>query len=492
MASPERRPILRLSGQELVRADEDRRVEIGVYDFLLPCRKYEITYKVAVLGNVSPSLEFLLRLVKALPGISDDVVETFFGYSRAEMTYVLDEAIEPGYVERRDGRLWLTGAGDALFRDGEEVPSIFAVEDRRRAVGFDLLAIAPERPRRLDHHELWLPELPIEEDAGTGQVASRIGGQFSRFFHEFSERADREQVQRRDLYSIDEVVPKERFQTSVRLRVFAQASAPSLPEIDLGAWRPDHEVADRPQVESAAAMLIDDLKISPNHLDAPAGYDVLGRLAPEFFKEFLTQKGLSVSRYWREAVGRAGEPRSDRQTVAIVGPLYTEDNARRLSSVLEYGLRDKKPVESRGIISVAPQARFWGATMQQRDTLSLLKRMIGKASGIDGSEIMSACLYPGKPPRYLEGAFERIRSSDTLAFPGSLEVLLVPRTAVSVVVHSPIGAATGQAVALGFASFDAQVIRRAQVYVREFLPLFVPDEAECRQYIDAMSDPPPT
>jgi hypothetical protein len=117
--------------------------------------------------------------------------------------------------------------------------------------------------------------------------------------------------------------------------------------------------------------------------------------------------------------------------------------------------------------------------------------MIGKASGTDGSEIMSACLYAGKPPRYLGGTFERIHSSDTLAFPASLEVLLVPRTAVSVVVHSPIGAATGQAVALGFASFDEQVIRRAQAYIREFLPRFVPDEAESRQYIDAMSDPLP-
>ncbi len=490
MANPEGRPVLRLSGQELVPADEDRRVEVGVYDVLLPCRKYDIAYKVAVLGKVSPSLEFLLRLVKAVPSISDDVVEEFFGYSRAEMTYVLNEAIGPGYVDRRDGRLWLTAAGDTLFRDGDDKPSIFEVEDRRRAVGFDLLAIAPEKPRPLDRSEQRLPELPIEEGAGTGRVASRIGEQFSRFFHELAERADKEQVQRRDLYSIDEVVPKDRFQTSVRIRVFAQASAPSLPELDFAAWRPDHEVADRPQVESAAALLVDGLKISPNHLNAAAGYDVIARLAPEFLKEFLTQQGLSVKRYWREAVGRAGEPRSDRQTVAIVGPLYTEDNARRLAAVLEYGLRDKKPTDNRVIVSVAPQARFWGATTQQRDTISLLKRMLGKTSGTDGSEIESVCLYAGKPPRYLEGAFERIYSTDSVAFPASVEILLVPRVAVAVVVHSPIGAATGQAVALGFASFDEQAIGRAQAYISEFLPRFVLDEARRQQYLEAMNGQP--
>jgi hypothetical protein len=137
-------------GPEIVLADEDRRVEIGVYNVLLPCRKYEVSYKVAVLGKVSPSLEFLLRLVKSVPGLSDDAVAAFFGYSRAETAYVLDEALESGFVERKDGRLWLTTAGDALFKEGDEEPSIFSVDDRRRAVGFDLLAIAPQPPRPLD------------------------------------------------------------------------------------------------------------------------------------------------------------------------------------------------------------------------------------------------------------------------------------------------------------------------------------------------------
>jgi hypothetical protein len=234
MTSP-KRPILRLKSHEIVPAEEDRRVEIGIYDVLLPCRKFEISYKVAVLGKVSPSLEFLLRLLKAVPGLSEEATATFFGYSRTELAYVLNEALGPGYIERRGDRLWLTTAGDALFKEGEEEPTIYSVEDRRRAIGFDLLAIAPQRAKSLDPIELWLPELPIEDGAGTGQAANKIGERFSRFFHELTERGDREQFQRRDLYSIDGVVPKDRFQTPVRIRVFAQASTPSLPEIDLRA-----------------------------------------------------------------------------------------------------------------------------------------------------------------------------------------------------------------------------------------------------------------
>ncbi len=94
-----KRPVLRLKRDGLVPADEDRRVEMGVYDLLLPCRRFEITYKVAVLKQVSPTLEFLLRLIKAIPGIGEDDVRQFFDYSRTEMEYVFAEASAPGYIE---------------------------------------------------------------------------------------------------------------------------------------------------------------------------------------------------------------------------------------------------------------------------------------------------------------------------------------------------------------------------------------------------------
>lgn len=84
MATSNSRPLLRLKGHELVPPEEDRRVEVGVYEILLPCRKYEVAYKVAVLGQVSPSLEFLLRLVKSVPGIAEDDAMTFFGWPEVD------------------------------------------------------------------------------------------------------------------------------------------------------------------------------------------------------------------------------------------------------------------------------------------------------------------------------------------------------------------------------------------------------------------------
>lgn len=481
------RPLLRLKGHELLPADEDRKVEVGVYDALLPCRKFEVAYKVAILGKVSQSLEFLLRLVKAVPGIAEESAAAFFGFEQVEISYVLNEATGPGFVERREGRLWLTSSGDALFREGVDDPAIYTVEERCRDLGFDLLAIAPQPPRAIDSVEMSLPELPVADPAGTGKVGDKVFERFSRFFHELAERRDREQVQLRDLYSVDRVVPKDRFQVPVRVRVFAQASAPSLPEIDLSSWRAEHEISDRPQIESAVAMLVDDLKVNGNQVGALQGYEILAELAPDFLKEFVTRAGLNVNRYWREAVGRAGEPRVDRKTVPIIGPLYTEANARRFLEVVDYGLRNSAE-QPEFVFSMAPQTRLWGGTTQQRDTLSYLRRRIAAVAPERATEMRAVCLFPGKPARFINKTFDEVLCADSTDIPPALEVLIVPNIAATVLVHAPIGVASGYAVPFGWASFDDNVVARTQVFVKDRLWPFVREQklhdrlAEALQY----------
>ena len=66
------------------------------YDVLLPCRMFLIDHKVAVLGRTSLTTEFLLRLVKAVPGISRKMPPAFFGFNLRETSFVLAEAEAPG------------------------------------------------------------------------------------------------------------------------------------------------------------------------------------------------------------------------------------------------------------------------------------------------------------------------------------------------------------------------------------------------------------
>jgi hypothetical protein len=473
--SPGKKPILRLKSDTLVSTGDDRLVELAVYDVLLPCRRFEIDYKVAVLGRVSPSLEFLLRLLKSVPGIEEDAAAAFFGLSSAEKEYVLQEAVTPNYVERKDGRLWLTSDGEGLFNAGEENPSVYEVLNRHGSFGFDLLSLSPQRPPRLETAEFNLPELSVLDGEAIGTASLKVGNRFKRFFYELGDPRDRDQYERRDLYSVDGVSAADRFSAPVRIKVRAAASNPSIPEIDLGSWRPENEIQDRPEVEQAAGRFVDDLRISKHETNDFLAYQTLIDLAPDFLKEFTTQRGLAVSRYWREAVSRAGEPRIDRKTIALVGSLFTQGNAERLSALFDYGVRDRgSPPDM--LVSVAPQIKHWGATTQLRDTMTLLKAKIeALAREDDDAGMVSHCLIIGRPDRYLERMFDHVHQADSVCFPSALEILLIPDTIVAVSVHALIGASTGLAAPLGFASFDKDVILSAQKYLLQNLDSYVRD-----------------
>src|SRR5260370_1089962 len=129
-------PLPHLKSQGLVGPEDDRPIELAGDDVLLPSRMFQIDHKVAVLGRTSLRTEFLLRLVKAVPGISQEDAAAFFGFNLREASFVLAEAEAPGFVERRDGRLWLTVAGAGLFRAGRPDPANFPLPPPPQHVTF--------------------------------------------------------------------------------------------------------------------------------------------------------------------------------------------------------------------------------------------------------------------------------------------------------------------------------------------------------------------
>lgn len=441
----------------------ETRVELGTIDVLLPCRNFEVTYKVAELGVVSPTLEFLLRLVKAAPGIDEADVGQFFGFSLTDLTYVLNEALEPGFIERRAGRVWLTTAGELLFRSDTDEPKIFSVEERRRIIGFDLMSVAPQKPRRLDEVELCLPELALQEGAAAGRAGERVQERFRLFFRTLEERPEKYKLKDVDLYSIDRVTPQGRFSMPVRVRIHATIGDSNLAEIDLSAWRDGNEVADRKEVESAAGKFVKNCDTTTNAVEAVLAYELLLEFAPDFLRDYSTRNGLSVKRYWRDAAVRAGEARADRKTIPMVGSLHIQENVQRLLAVLDYGMRDAAGGNGK-LTTVAPQVAHWGATSELRDMLAVFKSKLG---GADLEEPRTTCLFAGRPSRLIERSFDETLACESSPFPKSLEILLVPGTMCAVVVHAPIGQASGYPVPLGFGSFDPKVVQMVTDHVED-------------------------
>ncbi len=441
----------------LIDLDEDGPLTLGLLDLALPCRRFVVDHKVAEVGKISVTAEFLLRLIKALSSCTEEAAQTFFGYGQREMSYVLAEVEEADYIDRSDGRLTLTATGLGLFQTGSEDPLIFEVERKSARIGLDLISLAPADMRSTSIFERCLPELPVTDTLQVSSATDRVPAQFRRHFRELSPRIDTVAAARRSLYSIDGVNAEDRFSSVVRVKLVSTGLKPAQAEVDLSDWRSEHEIRDREAVGRSVLQIVERLECSRRE-DDPDAYRLLTELAPEYLGEWIRRDGLNVQRFYRHAFTKEGDVRSNRQTTPIVGSLFTPENARRLLEVAKYGLRlTKRP--SPALFWVLPQVPFWGSTSVLAEAVDQLRDLVVRSSnGFPSAEAVA--LTAGRSEPWIRQAFTMGRESQALVFPGGFEMLLAPGSFVAAVVHAPIGAVSGIPVPLGFASFDPRVVDR--------------------------------
>ena len=136
--------------------------------------------------------------------------------------FVLSEAETNDFVNRKDGRIYLTAVGQGLFRPNSEYPEIFEVDSRQEMVGFDLIALAPEERSYLAIFQRRLPELHLADTEKVSAATRLIPSAFRKFYGEIVSRRDPTATLKRSLYSIDDVVAKDRFSSTVRISVQLQ------------------------------------------------------------------------------------------------------------------------------------------------------------------------------------------------------------------------------------------------------------------------------
>nr|BFE98213.1 hypothetical protein GCM10020185_87490 [Pseudomonas brassicacearum subsp. brassicacearum] len=90
------------------------------------------------------------------------------------MTYLLNESVSLGYINRDSGRLWLTSAGRNLFLFLIMIALKFSMLITARwTLVFDQISFAPQEKGWTDHFDPALPELAIDPataSKGTEQV----------------------------------------------------------------------------------------------------------------------------------------------------------------------------------------------------------------------------------------------------------------------------------------------------------------------------------
>jgi hypothetical protein len=440
---------------------EEQLIEVGVFDVLLPGRFFDVAHKVAELGRVSMTTEYLLRLLRSVDGMEEDKVRDFFAFDRREMGFVLAEAETNDYVQRDDGRLWLTVTGRGLFREGSDEPQVFDIEKRTDRIGLDLFAMAPLEKEFLSKFESSLPELLPGDPADLANASKRVPGAFRRHYSELASRRDKEASKKRTLYSIDEVAAGDRFSSCVRVIARSSFSRPDFPEPDVSMWKPEVELEDRGAVVHSVAKYLSALYGQSSSADAGA-YDVLLELAPEHFSDFTRRDGLAVDRYYRESVERAGEFRIDRPTVPLVGTVFTRDNLERLGRALDYAMQAQVPAPD-SCLWIVPDL-VWGTTRVLPATLDLIQRRVKQ----DQLDAFSAIAVASKRERHLGEAFSSVDTA-VRGLPASLEMLFIPGLLVAALVHAPIRVSAAFPVPLGMMSFDPRVVERARDFLKKRL-----------------------
>lgn len=463
-------------------ADEEKSVPVALFDVLLPCRQFVVHHKVAEVGQVSLTAEFLLRLLYSVDGLDEKDVAQFFGFNATEMAFVVNEAESRAYVTRKDGRIWLEDAGISLFKEGDK-PQIFEVLKRTEKIGFDLLSMAPCDREGISDFERALPELEIRDAHMVATASREVPDAFRRHYREIVGRRDRDPAAgvKKSLYSIDEVIASDRFFSVVPFLAVSNIKKPGEPKPVFDAWRPGHELDDRGPVVNAIAAFLDNLKINRRKEDEHA-YQVILDIAPDFLKEYKTKEGLSVARFFKETSIRAGELRIDRPTVGIVGPLYSPENSNRIIEAMRYAAQNRLGDAVEKFLWLLPNSPIWGTS---RALSNVIERIANESNGgvttnnkVARNDVAIVC---GKPPRHIVRAFQKVLlRADNGSVPSALEVLLIPRRMVAITVHAPIGVGRGYPVPLGVLSFEPAVVRRAHDYLEAQLARYleIPNTSE--------------
>lgn len=433
--------------------DEKHWRDIDFLDVLLPCREFAITYKVAEVGKIALTSEFLLRLVNCANGISESEAAAFFGFSEAEIGFVIEDLSGFGYLERKNGALSLTDAGRDLFVRGSDEPQIFEVEQRTERHRFDLISLCPAEGSTVSQFDSALPEFSVPEEQAA-KSAKQIPDSFKKHFDALVRRSTGVSL-KRSLYSVDVVSPLYRMATVVPVKVRARRDLPEIIEPDLTAAWSGYELDDRSRIIESAVSLLP-LGCVTDGANYDPAFEALAHIAPDFMQTVIAGGNVRREALFREGVRRAGDLRADRRTIFLVGSVFVDRNIARVKRAIDLSLTDGEPGTPSPPLWHIPATPLWGATRR-------LPALIDAIAHLGGREPVSPIAFASRAPRWHIGkAFEDILCSDANRYHlGALEILLVPSRVVVALVHAPFSSTLPYPVPMGVLSFDPTVIDNA-------------------------------
>lgn len=472
-------------------------IEVDALDVRLPCRSFNIRYKIAEAGQHSLSSEFLLRLLKVSGDVSEETVAGFFGFDAAETAFAIGEAERRGLVSRAAGRVYLTAAGRDAFAKGGGKPHLYEVHQKRGKFDFDALSFAPAKTRPLDEFTRELSELPVSDPNRIAHASQEARDAFRRHFREFLQDRSDKDFDRKGLYAIDEVVSDRRRDEVVPIKISVTADSPDRAQTSVSEWRTGYELDSRSEVLSSVATFVSGLEVDSNWTSEDA-YGALVDVVPDQASRFRRKPRFDRAAYFRNAARLVGEVQANRRTIPVVGSVWTNRNVARLGSAARLLRRDRTGGGSPIAFWLRPALSHWGSSIGLPDVAeAVMADMEIDEQG--AAPPRPVCIGAGPPAPHSCGArsrraFGRFLALPPAASPQGLEVFLVPRRLAIVLVHGTLVAGRGYPVPLGVLSVEPVVIERVHGLVSDILSRnasaqewFGGDQAPYEMLVDALN-----
>jgi hypothetical protein len=449
--------------------DEEQvdRVEVDAIDLRLPCRGFSVSYKVAEQGKLSLTMEFVLRLLHAADGLLEDAVGEFFGFSGEECLYAIDQTVAYGYVDRQEGRVFLTDAGRSLFTAGSDEPALFEVRSRHDLVDVDLIAFAPgDSWRQLDQFEFRLQELTVPSAEAVGKASHRVRQSFTKHFHEFRRRyAGAGELA--TLYTVDDVRAGRRYAAVVPVKVSVRPDNPAVPEADLLSWKTGFELEDRAAVVQACASVVQKMTTTEAAQEQTA--TLLEACAPAQMARFIKNGQVNWLSFFRATIRQAGKLQADRPTVRVVGRVWVRANKARLASAAQRGA-DAGGRRPQMVLWLRSGTPHWGMTSEVGEIITAIRRAFSNLEAasppLDG---MPAVLIGSAPQEHFQHVFDAVVTVPSRHVPVGTEILLVPGRLAFVLAEALMGSAQGFPIPMGIVTMDPEAIRHVHSFMTDVI-----------------------
>jgi hypothetical protein len=211
----------------------------------------------------------------------------------------------------------------------------------------------------------------------------------------------------------------------------------------------------------------------------------LADCAPEQVSRFIRQQGFDAAAYFRATVRQAGELRSDRPTVRIIGNIWTDANRTRFASALRSAAAREGNLPTM-VLWLRPSLSVWGMTTRLPEMLDGVRNQFAPDEGEERRPLRSVLIGDQDQPKRFSEAFNAIVRIPLHHLLQRLEVFLLPGRMAFVLVHAPIGVAEGYPIPLGIASFDPKVVERVHALMTDILAAAPPRPVYCNWGTDRL------